>query len=176
MTDTLVLNATFQPLSVVSYARALALIQIGKAVVEHADETRLLRSPSASFPRPLVIRLLRYVRVPHRVAPFSRRAVLVRDDFTCQYDACTRPGHTIDHVVPVSRGGAARDYRNAVASCSVHNNRKADRTPAEAGLRLRREPREPTVGDLLVAAIDPQARSWLSELGLYDPPAARAPA
>lgn len=166
MAGTLVLNATFQPLNVVTVARALALLHEGKAVLEHADENRILRSPSVSYPTPLVIRLLRYVRVPRHVAPFSRRAVLVRDSFTCQYDDCTRPGTTVDHVIPVSRGGAARDYRNVVAACSRHNHSKADRTPEEARMRLRRPPRQPSVGDLLLAKVDPAVRTWLASIGL----------
>lgn len=166
MGGTLVLNATFQPLNVVTVARALALIHEGKAVLEHADESRILRSPSVSYPMPLVIRLLRYVRVPRHVAPFSRRAVLARDNFTCQYDDCRRAGTTVDHVVPVSRGGAPRDYRNVVAACSRHNHSKADRTPDEARMRLRRAPRQPSVGDLLLAKVDPRVRNWLAELGL----------
>jgi len=166
VSGTLVLNATFQPLNVVTVARALALIHAGKAVLEHADTKRVLRSPSVSYPTPLVIRLLRHVRVPHQAVPFSRRAVLVRDNLRCQYDDCQRAGTTVDHVVPVSRGGPPRDYRNVVAACPRHNHTKADRTPGEAGMRLRRHPRPPSVGDLLLAKVDPTVRAWLDALGL----------
>lgn len=166
MGGTLVLNATFQPLNVVTVARALALIHEGKAVLEHADEKRVLRSPTVSYPTPLVIRLLRHVRVPRHVVPFSRRAVLARDNFTCQYDGCTRAGTTIDHVVPISRGGAARAYNNVVAACTRHNHTKADRTPAEARMRLRRRPRQPSVADLLLAKVDPAVRTWLASIGM----------
>lgn len=105
----LVLNATYEPLSVVSVARALHLVMAQRAeVLETADA--VLRSAQQVIPVPLVIRLLYYVRVPHNLPlPLSRKALLLRDNYTCQYCGAQPPRDqlTIDHVLPRSRGGHA---------------------------------------------------------------------
>ncbi len=99
------------------------------------------RSERSSFPVPSVIRLRTYVRVPYaRRVPLNRRAVFARDGASCQY--CARPAENLDHVVPRSRGGA-HTWENVVAACRRCNTRKGDRTPEEAGLRLKRHPRAP---------------------------------
>lgn len=138
---TLVLNAGYEPLTVVSFKRALVLVMNDKAsVIEHVvnDPVRAGRS---AYERPVVILLTRYVRVPSaRRVPVSRRGVLRRDGHLCGY--CGKTAATIDHVMPRSRGG--RDsWENLVACCLKCNNIKSDRTPQEMGWALRMIPRPP---------------------------------
>lgn len=151
MRDTLVLNASFEPLSTVALRRAVVLVMQEKAVVEQAHPGLRFRAAEIDLPVPRVIRLCRYVRVPFRQrAPWSRRGVLVRDRHRCAY--CGRRATTVDHVIPRSRGGGDT-WLNTVAACSADNHRKADRTPAQAGMVLLQKPFEPTPADALLLAL-----------------------
>lgn len=151
MRQTLVLNASYEPLATVPLRRAVVLVLQHKAVVEHAHPGLRVRAAALELPVPQVIRLRRFVRVPFRQrAPWSRRGVLVRDGYRCAY--CGRRATTVDHVVPRSQGG--RDtWLNTVAACVEDNNRKGNRTPAQAGMRLLTKPFEPTPADVLLLAL-----------------------
>ncbi|ROS59242.1 5-methylcytosine-specific restriction endonuclease McrA [Frigoribacterium sp. PhB160] len=138
---TLVLNAGFEPLAVVSFRRALVLVMTQKATVLAADAEHPVLGAAFSYDRPSVIVLTRYVRIPHsRSVPVSRRGVLRRDAHRCAY--CGGSASTIDHVQPRSRGGAD-SWENLVAACLRCNNVKSDRTPAEMGWTLRWVPKAP---------------------------------
>jgi 5-methylcytosine-specific restriction endonuclease McrA len=103
----LVLNATFEPLHIISLRRAIILVLKDKAEVVEAAEARI-RSENLALDMPLVIRLVYYVRVPHRLLiPLTRRTILARDQYTCQYCGAQPPKAqlTLDHVVPRCRGG-----------------------------------------------------------------------
>jgi 5-methylcytosine-specific restriction endonuclease McrA len=138
----LVLNATFEPINVCTVRRAAVLLLKEKAeIVEHASWE--LRSESLSLPRPVVIRLVTYVKVPrdtHR-RKITRRAVFARDRWTCQYCG-SRSNLTVDHVVPRSKGGAS-SWENIVTSCAPCNRRKGNALPRHAGMTLRHAPRSP---------------------------------
>jgi 5-methylcytosine-specific restriction endonuclease McrA len=137
---TLVLNAGFEPLAVVSFRRAVVLVLAGKATII-ADTGESLHSAQLELPRPAVILLARYVRVPYRRAvPVTRRGVLRRDAHRCGY--CGRAAATIDHIVPRSRGGSDT-WANLVACCLRCNGVKGDRTPDEMGWKLRVRPHAP---------------------------------
>ncbi|MFI9271976.1 HNH endonuclease [Kitasatospora sp. NPDC052896] len=151
MRDTLVLNASYEPLSTVSLQRAVVLVLQDKAVLEQAHPLARVRSTGLALPVPRVIRLRRYVRVPFRQrAPWSRRGVLVRDQHLCAY--CGRRASTVDHLQPKSRGGED-SWLNTVAACAEDNQRKADRTPEQAGMTLLRRPFEPTPEASLMLAL-----------------------
>ncbi|MFJ6567384.1 HNH endonuclease [Streptomyces sp. NPDC091292] len=159
MRGTLVLNASFEPLSTVSLNRAVVLVLQDKAVVEQAHPGLRVRAAEVDLPVPRVIRLCRYVRVPfRRRAPWSRRGVLVRDRHRCAY--CGRRATTVDHVVPRAQGGAD-SWLNTVASCAEDNHRKADRTPEQAGMPLLRAPFEPTPADAMLLALGQDDREAL---------------
>ena len=138
----LVLNATFEPINVCTLRRAVVLLLKEKAeVIEHGDWQ--LRSASQTIQRPVVIRLVSYVRIPrdtHR-RKITRRAVFARDAWTCQYCGA-RSNLTVDHVIPKSKGGAS-SWENIVASCAPCNRRKGDALPRQVGMRLLRRPRQP---------------------------------
>lgn len=137
---TLLLNATYEPLCVVSARRAVVLVLAAKAVSVQ-DSGAAMHSATLSVPVPAVIRLTRYIRVPYLGrTPLSRRAVFARDCGKCVY--CGIAATSIDHVVPRSRGGT-HTWGNVVAACRRCNHAKADRTLAEMGWRLRTTPQAP---------------------------------
>ncbi|WP_119730290.1 HNH endonuclease [Thermomonospora amylolytica] len=143
--NVLVLNASYEPLQQVDLRHAIRMLVRGVAVVEEAEEGRSI----GAFPVPRVLRLVRYVAMRWRHGrrpPWSRRGVHLRDRGLCGY--CGKRGHTIDHVLPRSRGGAD-SWENTVLACGRCNNRKGDRTPAEAGLRLLATPRVPHWDELI---------------------------
>lgn len=156
----LVLNATYEPLSLVSVRRAIILLLREKAELVEATE-QMLRSSRLSMPVPLVIRLTYYVRLPQRRVPPTRNGVMLRDAYTCQYCGAM-PGRdqlTVDHVVPRSRGGV-RSWQNLVTACKPCNHRKGNRTPEEAKMRLRRKPFEPTYMALVLLSNPTAASRW----------------
>lgn len=157
MRGTLVLNAGYEPLTTVSVRRGVVLLLADKAVLERPYPLRVVRGGEVEVPLPAVVRLRRYVRVPFRQrASWSRRGVLVRDGYRCAY--CGRRASTVDHVVPKAQGG--RDtWLNTVAACAEDNQRKADRTPEQAGMRLLRLPFEPTPEHALLAAVEAAERA-----------------
>jgi 5-methylcytosine-specific restriction endonuclease McrA len=166
---TLVLNATYQPLAVVTVKRAVVLVLTDVAdCVVSSGET--FRASTLSVEAPAVIRLRRNIKIPWRSSvPLTRHGVLTRDGKKCAY--CHKPAGTIDHVLPRSRGGR-HEWMNVVAACGKCNHTKADRTPHEAKMVLRFEPHEPkglaafAVG---LREVDPLWRPWL---GLEPPEAA----
>jgi 5-methylcytosine-specific restriction endonuclease McrA len=138
----LLLNATFEPLTALSLRRAVVLVVCGKAEVVHGDASGLvLHSSKSEVLVPSVIRLSSYVRVPYRGrVPMTRAGLMHRDRYRCAY--CGGRAETVDHIVPRSRGGTLT-WDNAVAACIRCNHRKADRTPAEAGMHLLLTPAQP---------------------------------
>jgi len=145
MEQTLVLNATYEPLRIVPWQKAITLLFQGKVEVI-AVYDREIRGVTVRVKLPSVLRLLRHVRMkrPFADVPFSRANVYARDDHRCQY--CRRrfpPSQlTFDHVVPVARGGH-KGWDNIVTCCIPCNRRKGDHTPEEAGFHLARRPRRP---------------------------------
>jgi len=155
---TLVLNAGFEPLSVVSFRRAMVLVMNARASVLEKDHYHPVRTIMGEFERPTVIVLNRYVRLPHgRSVPVSRRGVLRRDNHRCAY--CQQSASTIDHVIPRSRGGGDI-WENLVACCLKCNNIKGDRTPGEMGWSLRQPPKAPYGTAWLVRGIERPQPHW----------------
>jgi 5-methylcytosine-specific restriction endonuclease McrA len=137
----LVLNATFEPINVTAVRRAMVLLIKGVAQAEEMNHSEI-HSARRAIRVPSVIRLLAYRHIPQQTRALSRKNILLRDRNTCQF--CTRifPASelTLDHVIPRSRGGRS-SWENLVACCYQCNNRKGDRTPEEAGIKLARKPR-----------------------------------
>ncbi|MFT4234567.1 MAG: HNH endonuclease [Microbacterium sp.] len=155
---TLVLNAGYEPLGVVSFKRAILLVMNDKATVIEKVEGEPVFSPSASYERPAVIILTRYVRMAHdRRSPVTRRGVLRRDGFRCGY--CGAAATTIDHIQPRSRGGVD-SWENLVACCLKCNNIKSDRTPSEMGWQLRVTPGVPRGAGWAVRGAERADPTW----------------
>ncbi|MFK8023638.1 MAG: HNH endonuclease [Ilumatobacter sp.] len=163
MHGALVLNASYEPLSVVSARRATCLVLADKAELLEDDGT-VLRSERRSFPGPSVIRLRYMVRVPFvRTATLSRRAIFARDNNTCQY--CGSRADSIDHVMPRSRGGR-HEWENVAAACRPCNLYKRDRTPEEAGMQLASPCRAPRRSAWVVTSSTSVPDTWRSYLPL----------
>lgn len=155
---TLVLNAGFEPLAVVSFKRALVLVMNHKATIVAADSEHPVWGSSGAYERPSVILLTRYVRIPStRLIPVSRHGVLRRDGQRCGY--CGGTANTIDHVLPRSRGGED-SWENLVACCLRCNNAKGDRTPNEMGWTLRLRPKPPYGVSWVVRGIEHSETQW----------------
>jgi len=161
---TLVLNASYEPINVVSARRAITLVLKGAALVEKISPF-CVRTARVSFPIPSVVRLLVYRRMPRQHRAVSRKSIMLRDRNTCQY--CRRAFETkrltLDHVIPRSRGGGST-WDNLVACCHACNNRKADRTPSEAGMALARKPAQigiHTKYRLMVGSAEPAWEPYL---------------
>jgi len=174
---TLVLNRNWQPVHVATVARALVMLWNETArIVDPADyQTHTWEDWSKLRPRdgerfiqavrfrlrvPEVVTLTAYDRLPTAAVTFSRRNIFKRDRYTCQY--CGRqPGSeelTLDHVIPRAQGGESR-WENCVLACLACNKRKADRTPQQAGMRLRHEPVRPAWRPVY-AAQEVRIESW----------------
>lgn len=173
MRTVLVLNADFTPMRVVPWQRAIGLLLDEKASLVEAYAGRLIRSATRALPHPAVVAMNRYSSFRHQVR-FNRANVLARDGYSCQYcglrpvRAGGRPDLTeltIDHVVPRSRANVRRrvlvegrwvpvtSWVNVATACVVCNGAKANRTPDEAGMPLRRTPRAPRGMDLVWMAL-----------------------
>lgn len=157
MSRALVLNATYEPLGVVSERRAVVLVLERKADVVH-DSGGRLHSTALELVVPSVVRLRRFVRVPYRWrAPLNRRLVFARDNHRCQY--CGKSAESIDHVVPRSRGGE-HSWDNVVAACRPCNIAKRDRLLHETSMRLHRSPAMPRGLAWLALAVGPVPEAW----------------
>ena len=124
MSRVLVLNASYEPLNITSWRRAVVLIIKGKAERIEQREEHIY----PDFPLPSVIRLRHYVRIPYKEIPLTRRNLLHRDNNTCQYCGQSGESLTLDHVIPRSRGGGD-SWENIVSACVRCNVRKGSRTP-----------------------------------------------
>jgi 5-methylcytosine-specific restriction endonuclease McrA len=151
MEQTLLLNASYEPLKIVHWQKAVTLWWQGKVEVISVYDKEI-HAVSFSIKLPSVIRLLRYVRMRRRFdyVPFSRANIYARDDLRCQYCGEQFPASdlTFDHVIPVAQGGR-KDWENIVTCCVTCNRKKGGRTPEEAGMRLVRQPKRPTAGPAL---------------------------
>ena len=137
----LVLNQNFEPLNICRVRRAVVLVLDGKAeVIENGRGE--LHAISTSVPIPSVVRLTQFVKRPRLLKRLTRFEVFNRDKFTCQYCGRETKDITLDHILPKSRGGT-HEWYNVVGCCFSCNLRKAGHTPAEAGMRLLRQPLPP---------------------------------
>lgn len=162
--QTLVLNAGYEPLAVVSFRRALMLVLNNKASIIKIDPEHPIQTVTATFDRPSVIVLRRYVRVPYvRRIPVSRRGILRRDGNRCAY--CAATATTIDHVVPRSRGGEDT-WENLVACCFRCNNVKSDRLLRELGWKMTSSPRMPSGPAWFAMGIEHKQEAWMDFLSL----------
>lgn len=141
MSKVLVLNASYEPLNITSWRRAVVLLIKGKAEqVEHNG-----KYVYETLPLPTVIRLRHYVRVPYKEIPLTRRNILHRDSHSCQYCGYSGDDLTLDHVLPRSRGGID-SWENIVTACVRCNVKKGNRTPKEANMLLMQPPHKPYSG------------------------------
>jgi 5-methylcytosine-specific restriction endonuclease McrA len=167
--EALVLNATYEPLCVVSSRRAAVLV-LGAKATSVQDGDLVLHSERTSVVVPCVVRLTRFVRVPYRQqVPITRKGVLARDGHSCVY--CSAPATSLDHVIPRSRGGT-HTWDNLVAACRRCNHVKADRHLHDLGWRIVRPPVAPSGAAWRILGSRRMDPRWLPFLGEVLVPAA----
>ena len=147
-TPVLVLNQNYEPLNICQVRRAMVLIFRGKAeVLENGRGS--LHSINDIFDIPSVIRLVYFIRRPHRQRKMTKLEIFNRDSYTCQYCGRQSKELTIDHVVPKRRGGE-HNWGNVVSACTSCNRQKAGRTPREARMPLLCKPEPPRINGFYV--------------------------
>lgn len=158
----LVLNASYEPIQICTARRAIVLILKGAAASQE-ETPDVIRSPSITLQIPAVIRLLEYVRIPFRAPSLSKRHIFLRDHYRCQYcgKRATASDLTMDHILPISRGGK-HIWENVVTACRSCNHRKGNQTPREAGMTLIAKPKpKPAFFDLqLVRYLGREHSAW----------------
>lgn len=157
---TLVLNASYEAINVISARRALTMVCNCKAEITEPSK-HVVRTARQSFRLPSVIRLIEYRRIPHQNRSVTRKSILLRDRFTCQYCGVVsvQAGLTLDHVMPRSRNGP-NTWENLVTCCYKCNNRKGSLTPAEAGMQLLHKPARIGIHAKHRLLIGPDDHSW----------------
>lgn len=174
MDAVLLLNVSYEPLGIIPMRRAMSLMLRDKVDAATVDMVKVT-GVSSSFTIPTVIRLKRYINVPHRGVRWSRKAVLQRDNYQCIYceikagekqrgQVLTRDSFTIDHIIPRSQGGQST-WGNTACACPVCNCRKGARTPHEAGMMLHWEPKTPRIEYLVASGNLPV--TWKVYLKMY---------
>src|SRR5260221_27824 len=148
MKRALLLNSTYEPLNFISDIRAVTLLYKGHAEIVTVSDgpsvwDEAFATSSANFPVPATLRLINRINRKRTPLRFKKRILFNRDNWQCQYCLADLVYHniTIEHLLPVSRGGET-SYRNCVAACRPCNRRKANMTPEEAGMKLRKQPSE----------------------------------
>ena len=155
----LLLNHNFVPLTVCSARRAVVMVWTGKAEIVESSGCSV-RSVSERVAIPSIIRLLVLVKVTYQWrVQLSKQNIIRRDRGICQYCGREDGPMTVDHVVPRSLGGLD-EWQNLVCACPSCNNRKGNRTPQQAGMQLRSQPRKPTIGTIRIAHKIPLDHSW----------------
>ncbi|MFY8160155.1 MAG: HNH endonuclease [Candidatus Kapaibacteriota bacterium] len=155
----LVLNQSYEPLTVCSPFKAITLLFLSKAELIIAREDKVLTSINQTFPFPSVIKLNKYRRIIFREIEVSRKNVFKRDQYTCQY--CNSNNHllTVDHIIPKSKGGLDT-WENLITACFRCNNKKGDRTPAEAKMPLLSTPVKPSYFNFFNLGIENSHFEW----------------
>lgn len=166
----LLLNASFEPMRVLSVRRAVCLVLDDKAEVIEESGTPF-RSGSFQMGTPSVIRLKYFVQVPFRSKiPLNRRTLMARDKGICQFNDCERAGNTIDHLIPRSKGGT-HTWENVVAACKQCNSRKDDKLlgkgRGELDWTIKNKPTAPMGTKWLVLGIAPRMEEQWADYLAY---------
>lgn len=170
--QTLVLSQSFEPVNIISWKRAITLLFLGKVeVLEEYDHD--FKSTVVAIKIPAVVRLLRAFRRHKKPVKFSRVNIYGRDKYRCQYCGAKKTigALTYDHVVPRAQGGRTT-WTNIATCCADCNRKKANRTPEQAGMRLMKQPVQPTAAPVLVVTVSRESvpdawrdfMYWTSEL------------
>ncbi len=154
----LLLNQNYEPMSVVTAQKAIILFYLQKVeIVDKKD--RMIRSQNFAIPLPCIIRLLCYVHIPRKRVELSRRNILRRDSFKCQYCGTRKLHLTVDHVIPKRQNGLDT-WENLVCACVKCNNKKGSKTPEQAHMKLLKKPRRPHYLFFMQYLIGVSEESW----------------
>ncbi|MBA3027830.1 MAG: HNH endonuclease [Desulfobacteraceae bacterium] len=168
MSHCVLLNADYSFLNFIDWKRAMRLIAKEKVKILSYSEQRVCSGEGNIFKIPSVMRLVKLVKTLYQLkSPFNKKNVLVRDGFLCAYCGNTKPFLTVDHVIPKSKGGKT-SFENCVACCRPCNNEKGNRTPKEAGLKLKVKTYHPSISEILkLKAAQSGILETLTKLGIY---------
>ncbi|AOS83995.1 HNH endonuclease [Chlorobaculum limnaeum] len=158
-TKVLVLNASYEPLSICDARNAVLLLFCGKAMMVASHPEHRIRTVTESYPLPSIVRLTVFVQVEYRSTALSRKNLFRRDGFRCQYCGGKEAELTLDHVIPKSRGGE-ESWENLVTACKPCNSKKGNRTPAEADMTLLKKPSRPSHITLMRQHYLPVSDEW----------------
>lgn len=156
--NVLVLNQNYEPIMVCNAKRAIILVYLGKAeIVEKLDAD--VRSVSVSLPFPSVVRLIVYIHKPYTKIILSRKNIIKRDHHKCQYCGKNHLPLTVDHVIPKQLGGDD-SWTNLVCACIKCNNKKGNRTPDQAGMKLLSIPKKPSHLFFIQFLVEKPRENW----------------
>ena len=155
----LVLNQNYEPLVICHVKRAIVLIFLEKAHMVETFNGVQIRSVSTSFPRPSIIRLIRYIHRQRRGVLLSKKNILRRDRHICGYCGIHTPPMTLDHIIPKVKGGKD-SWENLVSACTACNNKKGNKTPEEANMPLLFNPRKPHYLSFILQQVGAVDESW----------------
>jgi len=155
----LVLNQSYEPISICSPRKAIVLIFLSKAEIIAEYPNKKIRTINNSYTFPSVIKLKTYIKIPFKNVELSRKNIIKRDGNRCQYCGRKSLEMTVDHIIPKSRGGQ-ETWENLTSACIKCNNIKGNRTPEEAGMKLLSKPRKPNHLTFLIQNIDNIDNSW----------------
>jgi len=159
MDSCIILNSDYTFLNIVSWQKAITLLVKGKTeVLRYTEKTVSNFEKTVIFKIPAVMRLMKIIRVIYRNrVPFNKRNVIVRDEFECAYCGIKSKSLTVDHVIPLSKGGKS-NFENCVAACKNCNAKKGNKLPSEIHMYIQKRPYQPTIAEFL--------RLKLKKLGL----------
>jgi len=166
MQSCVILNGDYSYLNTVNWQKAIKLLIKGKVtVVKYTDE--VIRAGKQIFKIPSVMKLIKIIRTIYKThVPFSKKNVMIRDKYTCQYCE-SKTNLSIDHVVPVSRGGKSA-FENCVTACKKCNNKKSDKLPSEVHMYPKKMPVNPTISEFTrIKAVKSGVYDLLKDLGVY---------
>lgn len=153
------MNQNYEPISICNVRKAIILLFLGKAELIETKDGRIIRSQNYRMPFPSIIRLGVYVRIVHKRVILSRKNIMRRDGYKCQYCGASGGNLTIDHVIPKSQGGEDT-WENLVTACVSCNNKKNDRRPEEANMKLLKQPRKPNHITFIKHSINKLDERW----------------
>ena len=164
----IVLNGDFTFLNTVSWRRAISLVMTGKSEVVKYTNRFIRCSDGRKIAIPVVIKLIKVIRMIYKnCVPYTKKNVMCRDNYKCVYCGSTKELLTIDHIIPISRGGET-SFENCVTSCRVCNSKKKDRTPSEAKMFMSKIPHAPTISEFFQMKMRQLGvDNFLKELGVY---------
>ena len=169
MEQIVLLNSDYSFLNIISWQRAMCLVVKNKVeVLKYSNKTIMTVDKTLKLLLPQVLRLIKLVRTFYkRKVPFSKKNLLIRDSFTCQYCGSKSNKLTVDHMLPRARGGK-KSFENCVACCKPCNNKKQDRTPTEARMFPHKKPYQPTIMEFFRIRMRLLGvHNLLKELGVY---------
>ena len=170
MNRTIVLNSDYTYLNTVSWKKAVKMIIKEKVeVVKSLSKEIINGDKTYKIPYPVVLRLVKMVSVIYKTrVPFNKRNIFIRDESICKYCGCKPSKLTIDHVIPKSRGGKST-FENCISSCKPCNNKKNDRTPREAKMKIiGKQPWQPSIMEFIqIKMKSMEINTLLKELGVY---------